>query len=110
MTAHKVCDNCVTGHSAEDSYCVDCGRILRLVRGDDMTPFTFALREHGDGDEEGRLAGTVSIRGGVGEFHWGRWRMSWRHEPDGWKIGSLHPEMIDGRPIGSMGRLRDFAP
>ncbi len=53
---------------------------------------------------------TVSIRGGVGEFHFGRWRMSWLHEPDGWKIGSLHPEMIDGRPIGSMGRLRDFAP
>jgi hypothetical protein len=53
---------------------------------------------------------TISIRGGVGEFHFGRWRISWRREPDGWMIGSLHPEMIDGRPIGSMGRLRDYAP
>jgi len=66
-----------------------------------------------DGDRAEMTLGaraTVSIQGGVGEFHWGRWRLTWQREPDGWKITSLRPEELDNVPIRSLRELRDFAP
>jgi ketosteroid isomerase-like protein len=66
-----------------------------------------------DGDRAEMTLGaraTVSIHGGVGEFHWGRWRLTWQREPDGWKITSLRPEELDNVPIRSLRELRDYAP
>lgn len=53
---------------------------------------------------------TVSIRGAVGELHWGRWRISWRREGDVWRITSLIPEMVDNVPVLGMRELRRIAP
>ncbi|MBN2559580.1 MAG: hypothetical protein JXQ75_01430 [Phycisphaerae bacterium] len=66
-----------------------------------------------DGDRAEMILGAqaiVSVRDGVGEFHFGRWRISWLREPDGWKIVSLRPEMIDGRPVDRMRHLMGYVP
>ena len=66
-----------------------------------------------DGDRAEMTLGaraTVSIRGEVGEFHWGRWRLTWQREPGGWKITSLRPEELDNVPIRSLRELRNYAP
>lgn len=53
---------------------------------------------------------TVSIRGAVGEFHSGRWRIVLAHEDGDWRITSLRPEMIDGIQVRSMRALRGLTP
>lgn len=53
---------------------------------------------------------TVSTRGGVGEFHSGRWRISWLNEPGGWKIIALRPETLDNYPIDSLRTLTGHVP
>jgi hypothetical protein len=66
-----------------------------------------------DGDRaEMQLAAwaTVSIRGGAGEYHMGKWRIGWAVEGGEWKIVSLRPEMIDAIPMEGMGRLRMYVP
>ncbi len=32
---------------------------------------------------------TVSMRGRIGQFHWGSWRLAWLREAGGWKIVSV---------------------
>lgn len=66
-----------------------------------------------EGDQAHMILGaraTVSIRGAIGEFHTGRWRVEWRREGDAWKITSLRPEQIDGITIESMHALRSHVP
>lgn len=46
-----------------------------------------------------RARATVSVRGGPGGFHFGQWKIMWRRASGGWKISSIHPEMLDGRRI-----------
>ena len=53
---------------------------------------------------------TVSIRGGIGEYHVGRWWLSWLNESDGWKIVALRPELIDNSPVNSMRHLVGYTP
>ncbi len=65
-----------------------------------------------DSSAEMKLAAraTVSVRGAVGEPHWGRWRILWRREGDAWRITALTPEMIDNIPVRSLRELRAYAP
>lgn len=53
-----------------------------------------------------RVRATVSIRGEVGEFHWGAWVIDWEKEHMGWRIIRITPKMIDGIPIDSMPHIR----
>jgi hypothetical protein len=53
---------------------------------------------------------TVSIRGGAGEYHIGKWRIGWAVEKGEWKIVSLRPEMIDAVAMEGMGRMRMYVP
>jgi hypothetical protein len=53
---------------------------------------------------------TVSVDGGVGQMHWGRWRLQWTRDGDAWKIVDLRPEMIDGMEFSSLGDLRGVVP
>ena len=53
---------------------------------------------------------TVSIRGGIGQLHWGVWRIDWLQERDRWRIVAVAPEMIDGYPIATLRRLRGYLP
>ncbi|MBI5762483.1 MAG: nuclear transport factor 2 family protein [Planctomycetes bacterium] len=56
------------------------------------------------------VAATVSIQGGIGDRHIGRWRIRWQREPDGWKIVGISPRMIDMVQIGSLRELRGVVP
>ncbi len=56
------------------------------------------------------VAATVSVQGGIGDRHIGRWRIRWIHEPDGWKIVGISPRMIDMVQIGSLRELRGVVP
>jgi hypothetical protein len=53
---------------------------------------------------------TVSVDGGVGQWHMGRWRIQWSREGDDWKITSIRPRMMDRVPIESLRELRGYAP
>jgi hypothetical protein len=65
----------------------------------------------GDRAEMDLLAGaTVSIQGGVGDRHLGRWRISWVVESGQWKIAAILPRMIDMVQIGSLRELRAYTP
>lgn len=56
------------------------------------------------------VAATVSVQGGIGDRHIGRWRIRWQREPDGWKIVGISPRMIDMVQIGSLRELRGVVP
>ena len=45
---------------------------------------------------------TLRLRGGIGQIHVSRWRIGWSLEGDAWRIVSIVPEAIDGRPIHSL--------
>lgn len=53
---------------------------------------------------------TVSIEGGVGEMHWGSWRIDWGREAGAWRIISLRPLMLDAQEIRGMKDLRGVMP
>lgn len=56
------------------------------------------------------VSGTVSIQGGLGDRHVGRWTIQWVREAGGWKIIAITPRMIDMMQIGSLRELRGVAP
>ena len=65
---------------------------------------------HGDGAE--LLLGvraTVSLRGEVGQFHAGVWKIGWMREGDRWLITSIRPQMIDTIPVSGLRTLREIA-
>ncbi len=53
---------------------------------------------------------TVSVEGGVGEMHWGSWRIDWRHEAGTWRITAIRPRMLDSRDVRGMKDLRGILP
>lgn len=53
---------------------------------------------------------TISVDGGVGEMHWGRWRMGWIRQGDEWRIRSIEPLSVDGIPMTSLRDLRRTVP
>ncbi len=56
------------------------------------------------------VSATVSIQGGIGDRHVGRWTIQWVREAGGWKITAITPRMIDMMQIGSLRELRGVAP
>jgi len=85
--------------------------LWRHIRVRDTRPMSVEVRIE-DSSAEMKLAvrATVSVRGAVGEPHWGRWRISWRREGDVWRITALTPEVIDNLPVRSLRELRAYAP
>lgn len=53
---------------------------------------------------------TISIDGGVGQMHWGSWRIGWRREGGVWRIIAIRPLMLDAREIRGMNELRRITP
>lgn len=52
---------------------------------------------------------TLRLRGEIGQIHVSRWRIGWSLEGDAWRIVSIVPEAIDGRPIHSLVTLWRYA-
>lgn len=92
------------GLSRDDLLRLINGRLERMRIYD--TLLSPMIRVDGDTARMGLGArATVSIDGGVGEFHVGSWSLDWRREGDAWRITALRPERIDGMEIT---RLRDL--
>lgn len=53
---------------------------------------------------------TVSIRGRIGQLHWGSWRIAWLREVGGWKIVSVQPLSVDGQPVHTLQALGGYLP
>lgn len=53
---------------------------------------------------------TVSVEGGIGDMHWGTWKIGWTKEGETWRITSLVPVVIDGVPFDSLRQLRPYVP
>ncbi|HKQ46713.1 MAG TPA: nuclear transport factor 2 family protein [Phycisphaerae bacterium] len=53
---------------------------------------------------------TVSVEGGVGEMHWGSWRIDWLREGGTWRIVAIRPIMLDTQEISGMKGLRGVIP
>ena len=53
---------------------------------------------------------TVSVDSGVGEMHWGSWRIDWLREGGAWRIVAIRPIMLDAQEIGGMKGLRGVVP
>lgn len=53
---------------------------------------------------------TVSSEGGIGDMHWGTWKLGWKKEGDTWRIVSIVPVVIDGVPFDSLRQLRPYVP
>jgi len=53
---------------------------------------------------------TVSVEGGVGDRHLGRWRIQWSRDGDDWKIMSIQPRIIDMVRIEALRDLQGYAP
>lgn len=53
---------------------------------------------------------TVSIGGGVGDFHWGTWNLLWRKDGASWKIVRITPRVLDGVPMENLQQLRGYVP
>ncbi len=53
---------------------------------------------------------TVSIRGEIGQFHWGSWRIAWLREAGGWKIVSVRPLELGGQPVHTLRALGGHLP
>ena len=64
---------------------------------------------HGDNAELNLgVRATVSIRGEVGQFHVGVWKIGWIREADRWLISSMQPQMIDTIPVSGLRALREM--
>lgn len=85
------------------------GRLARMrIYDSSLSP---TIRVEGDTARMGLGArATVSIDGGVGEFHVGSWSLDWRREGDAWRITALRPERIDGIEITRLRDLTNYAP
>jgi hypothetical protein len=53
---------------------------------------------------------TVSLNGGVGEFHAGTWSLRWTRHSRGWAIIDLRPVRLDTIEIGGWRELRSLVP
>lgn len=85
------------------------GRLARLRIYD--TSLSPTIRVDGDTARMGLGArATVSLDGGVGEFHVGSWSLNWRREADAWRITALRPERMDGIEITRLRDLTQHAP
>ncbi len=85
------------------------GRLARMRIYD--TSLSPTIRVDGDTARMGLGArATVSIDGGVGEFHVGSWRLDWRREAGAWRITALRPERIDGIEITCLRDLTQYTP
>jgi SnoaL-like domain len=56
------------------------------------------------------VSATVSVQGGIGDRHVGRWRIRWVREAGSWKMTAITPRMVDMMQIGSLRELRGVAP
>lgn len=85
------------------------GRLARMrIYDSSLSP---TIRVDGDTARMGLGArATVSIDGGVGEFHVGSWSLAWRREGDAWRLTALRPERIDGIEITRLRDLTQYAP
>jgi hypothetical protein len=53
---------------------------------------------------------TVSIEGGVGEMHFGSWRIDWLREGGAWRIIAIVPIKLDAHDVAGMKGLRGIVP
>lgn len=53
---------------------------------------------------------TVSVEGGVGEMHFGSWRIDWIREGGVWQITGIRPILLDTQEIAGMKGLRGIIP
>lgn len=97
------------GLSRDDLLRLINGRLARMrIYDSSLSP---TIRVEGDTARLGLGArATVSIDGGVGEFHVGSWSLDWRREADAWRISALRPERIDGIEITRLRDLTQYTP
>lgn len=80
----------------------------------DIRDTRFMRRDLDMGDDSAVMAltarATVSVRGRIGQLHWGSWRIAWLREAGGWKIVSIRPLSIDGQPVDTLQALRSYLP
>ncbi|MEK6644836.1 MAG: nuclear transport factor 2 family protein [Planctomycetota bacterium] len=84
---------------------------LAVMRVYDSRVGSWDVEMNGDTAEMDLLvSATVSIQGGIGDRHVGRWTIQWVREEGGWKITGITPRMIDMMQMGSLRELRGVVP
>jgi hypothetical protein len=86
------------------------GRLQHLRVYDTRVPGPDVEIDGDNAEMELVASATVSVEGGVGDRHLGRWRIQWTRDGDDWKITSIQPRMIDMVRIESLRELQGYAP
>lgn len=80
----------------------------------DIRDTRFMRRDLDMGDGSAVMAltakATVSIRGQIGQFHWGSWHIAWLREAGGWKVVSVRPLSLNGQPVHTLRTLGGYLP
>jgi len=69
-----------------------------LDMGDDSAVMTLTARA------------TVSVRGQIGQFQWGSWRIAWLREAGDWRVVSVRPLSLNGQPVETLPTLGGSPP